>query len=186
MQEVPANFEFGEVPITSTISSSKRATPDELVKLAQNIWKKIKESKVPKDDEAGNDKLLEILQDEFKDFNMSFPLILRWMVQMRKFSSKAFEKYLLKHASVKLDSREAFLELQADYLVLLYRSENAHPDESYVKKYRASIIKNLLDEDKLFLEVQKEVEKDLARDASIIDIDRRAKLYEFLLNQKSK
>ena len=103
---------------------------------------------------------------------------------MRKFSAKAFEKYLLKHASAKLDTRQSFLELQADYLVLLYREEHRHPNEALVHQYRASIVDHLLEEDKVFSELQKEAEKDLAHSAACMDRDRRQRLYEFILARK--
>jgi hypothetical protein len=182
--DAPANFAFGEVPVKASVSSSQRATPAELTEMARQIWRRVTESKVAKEDDAGNDRLLESIQGEYKDFNTSFPLVLRWMVQMRKFNAKAFEKYLMKHATAKLDTREAFLELQAEYLVLLYREEHRHPDENYVRQYRAAIVKQLLEEDKTFLDLQKQVEEDLARQDSAVDHDRRQRLYEYILNQK--
>jgi len=177
------NYSFGEASVTSTYSS-KHATVEEIVAISKQIWTKVVKSKFKKDDDENNDKLLEELQAEFKDFNISFPLVLRWMVQMRKFSVKVFEKYLLKHSSAKLNTREEFLELQAEYLVLLFREENSHPDENAVKRYRASIVKELLSEDKRFMELQKEVEKDIEKQDSQTDVDRRRRLYEFILAQK--
>jgi len=182
--EMPTQFSFGEVPVKASISSAQRATPAELVEIARKIWRRVSESKVAKEDNVGNDQLLESIQAEYKDFNTSFPLALRWMVQMRKFNARAFEKYLLKHASAKLDTREEFLELQADYLVLLYREEHRHPDENYVRQYRTSIINQLLEEDKTFTDIQKQVEEDLARQESDVDCDRRKRLYEYILAQK--
>jgi len=166
------------------ISSSQRATPEQLVDLANAIWGRVKNSGVAEDDDEGNDTLLETLQGDFKDFNTSFPLILRWMVQMRKFSPAALKKYLMKHSATKLDTRESFLELQAEYLVLLYREEHRHPDENFVKRYRTNLVKTLLEEDKAFADMQKQVEEDLATQAAVIDTDRRKQLYEYLLARK--
>jgi hypothetical protein len=149
------NFAFGETPVKASLSSAQRATPAELVALARRIWQRVTAANIASEDNAGNDKLLESLQAEFSDFSTSFPIVLRWMVQMKKFNARAFEKYLLKHAAAKLDSREAFLELQADYLVLLYREEHKRPDENLVRRYRSSIIEQLLEEDKAFQKMQK-------------------------------
>ena len=129
------NIEFGEAPVEISVNT-QQATPAAIGAIAKEIWQRITKSKVAIEDNPGNDRLLEALQAEFADFNKSFPLVLRWMVQMRKFRPKAFKKYLLKHASAKLDSRQAFLELQAEYLVLLYREEHSHPDERHVQQYR--------------------------------------------------
>ena len=178
-----ANYDFGEVPIKASVST-QRATPAEIVAIANQIWKRVLEANLREDDTAGSDSLLGELQGEFKDFNASFPLVLRWMVQMRKYRAKAFEKYLLKHASAKLDTREAFLELQAEYLVLLYREEHPHPDENFVRRYRESVVQHLLDEDKTFMALQKQVEEDMEKIEAAVDQDRRQRLYEFILAQK--
>jgi hypothetical protein len=180
----PAQYSYGEAPVRASVASSQRATPDQLVAMAFQIWQRIASAKVAKSDDAGNDRLLEAIQADYKDFSTSFPLVLRWMVQLRKFSAKAFRKYLLMHATANLDSRRAFLELQAEYLVLLYREEHLHPDESSVRKYRDSVVETLLEEDKTFLAIQKQVEEDLARVASDMDRDRRQRLYEHLVAQK--
>lgn len=178
------NFSFGEVPVSASLSSAQRATPAELVALARQIWQRVASAGVANEDNAGNDKLLESLQTEFSDFSKSFPIVLRWMVQMKKFSAKAFEKYLLKHASATLNSREAFLELQADYLVLLYREEHKRPDENLVRRYRSSLIEQLLEEDKTFQKIQKQIEEELASQENVVDQDRRTRLCEFLLTHK--
>lgn len=178
-----SNYSFSDVPVSTTVST-KRATVEEITAIAKQIWGKVAKSKIDKADDENNDKLLGQLQLEFKDFNSSFPLVLRWMVQMRKFNTKVFEKYLLKHASAKLSTREEFLELQAEYLVLLFREESNHPDESVVKKYRAAIVKDLLAEDKKFIELHEQVEKDIEVQDSKNDVDRRKRLYEFILAQK--
>jgi hypothetical protein len=178
-----ANYTYGEVQVSASVHSD-RATPEQIVTLAKKIWRAVKDSKVAENDDKGNDALLEKLQAEHTDFNQSFPLVLRWMVQVRQFNAKALEKYLLKHATAKLDTREEFLQLQAEYLVLLYRETHAHPDEGYVRRYRESLVTQLLEEDKAFLELQKQAEADLAAQAQIIDADRRKKLYEYILAQK--
>ena len=184
MADPDTNYSFGEVPVEAQVHSAHRATPEELVAMAKKIWGKVGKSGVAKEDDKGNDALLEQLQAEFKDFNTSFPLVLRWMVQMRQFNAEALKKYLLMHASAKLDTREGFLKLQAEYLVLLYRETHRHPDEGFVRRYRESLVRQLLEEDKSFLKMQKQVEDDLAKQAVDYDIDRRQRLYQYLLAQK--
>jgi hypothetical protein len=183
-QEDSASFVYAETPVEAKVHSSQRATPEEIVAIGKEIWAAIRQSKVAADDDRGNEALLEKLQAQYKDFGSSFPLVLRWMAQMRQFNAEALRKYLLLHAEAKLDSREGFLELQAEYLVLLYRETHPHPDEAYIKRYRASLVKQLMEEDKAFLALQKEVEEDLARQAKEVDLDRRQRLYEYLLAQK--
>lgn len=178
------NYVFSEVPVRAEVTNSGHATIEELIDMGRRIWHEVLESKVAKTDDKGNDALLTRLQSEFKDFNESFPIVMRWMVQMREFNTHALGLYLRKHASTKLDSREAFLTLQAEYLVLLYRETHRHPDEAFMNRYRDSIVKNLLDEDKAFVEMTAQVEKEMAARAVEVDIDRRHKLRASLIAAK--
>jgi hypothetical protein len=183
MESAHANYEYADVqvPLSANTASAQRATPEELVALAGQIWKEVNESGVLPGDSAGNDALLEDLQKQYHDFSTSFPIVLRWMVQMRVYRPKAMKKFLMKHATATLDTREAFLELQAEYLVMLYRESHERPNELHVRNYKQTVIKQLLDEDKEFLEVQRAVEEDLAKQAKLFDADRRQKLYAHLM-----
>jgi hypothetical protein len=141
---------------------------------------------IPLENTKALDELLEQIQTDNYDFNLSFPIVLRWMVQMRKYRAKAFEKYLMKHSATPLDSKEKYLELQAEYLVLLYREEHPHCDESYIREYKSSLVKHLLEEDKAFMEMHKKIDEEFEAKAEMFDADRRRKLYEYLMAQKIK
>jgi hypothetical protein len=106
------------------------------------------------------------------------------MVQMRKFNSKAFHTYLLKHSSMKLSSREAFLELQAEYLVLLYKAEHSKYDEGAIRRYRDAIIKQLLEEDRTFQKLHKQVTDDMDKQRAVVDRERRQALVAYLMARK--
>ncbi|MFA6165759.1 MAG: hypothetical protein WC700_04025 [Gemmatimonadaceae bacterium] len=179
------NYSFSDVPVTTSVRSSQTATPEQLVEMGRAIWKEVNDAQIAKDDAQRNDELLAALQQKHKDFVTSFPLVLRWMVQMRQFHPEAFRKYLLKHATAQLSTREAFLELQVEYLVLLYRELHPdHPDENYVRKYRESLIRSLMEEDKAFIKIQEDVEAEMSRKKAVNDDDRRRALYAHLMAQK--
>lgn len=178
------NYEFSDVPVTSTVRSAQRATPEQLVEMARGIWKEVADSGVPAGDNARNDELLERLQQKHRDFVESFPLVLRWMVQMRQFHPEAFRKYMLKHATAKLDTRKAFLELQVEYLILLYRETHDHPDERHIRQYRESLIAQLFKEDEAFLQIQKDVDEEISRKKVSNDLERREALFKLLIAQK--
>lgn len=190
MSDAPAaaapagNIDYGEIPVRASVHSAQRSTPEELVQLGKKIWAEVQRTKVKKDDDRGNDALLEKFQNKYTDFNQSFPIVLRWMVQRREFEAGAFHKFLLKHAHAKLDTREAFLELQGEYLVLLYCATHPRYDKGFVKKYRDAVVKQLIDEDKEFTETQKQVDIEFEEKAKTFDADRRQRLYAFLLAQK--
>jgi len=181
-----ANIEFSEVPVRTKVATN-HATPEEIVTIGRRLWQRVLDAKVDPNDDDKTDRLLEQVQKEFHDFNTSFPLVVRWAVQLRKFSPAALEKYLRLHATADLSSREGFLRLQAEYLVALYREENArHHDEKAVKAYRTAIVKQLIDEDAAFQRLQKEAEAEAAAAASAVDAERRQTLYKLLVAQKSK
>ncbi len=179
MADDEANVVFDEVPVSSRVFSAQQGTPEELVALGLKIWREDVKPSKPEGDAAAAD-LLARLQEKHADFNHTFPLVLRWMVQLRVFKPKAFKRYLLKHAATSVSSREEFLRLQAEYPVFVFRETHAHPSEDDVRRYRDELVAQLLEEDKTFVELQKkalaEVEaQDLANDA-----DRRRRLVEFL------
>lgn len=165
---------------------TERATPEKIVGIADQIWERIRGSGIAEGDHAQNDQLLGTLQNEFKDFGASFPLILRWMVQVRRYSRKALKLYLLQHATADLSTREGFLALQAEYLVLLYREDNAHVDENRAKQYRESIVAQLLKEDEEFKRLQAEVDAEVAKSRERMDRDRREALRAYLLAKRAR
>ena len=177
-------YEFSDIPVQASVSSAQRASPEQLADLAQQIWGEIGKSGVAPQDTRGNDKLLEELQGRHKDFSTSFPVVLRWMVQTRQFHREAFRKYLLKHATLKLNSREEFLRLQAEYLVILHRETHKHVNEAALKAYRDGIVKQLLDEDKQFVQIQKDVDTDEAKKEAERDQERRDALRDYLLRAR--
>lgn len=179
-----SEYVFSEVPVAAEVSSAQRATPEQIVGIGKKIWAVINESGVDPKDSLGNDRLLERLQGEYKDFATSFPLVLRWAAQARRFSPRALHKYLMKHAATNLSSRKAFLELQAEYLVFLYREENTHVAEASVRWYREQIVKTLLEEDETFEKMREAVGKEIEAQDVSVDKDRRRRLYELLLAGK--
>jgi len=185
MSNEETNYAFGEKNIKTKIVEN-RVSPDEIIDIGKAIWQKVKMAKIKLDDHKANDDLLDTLQKEYKDFSFSFPIVLRWMVQMQKFSLKAFKRFLLQHAGKQIDSREDFLKMQCEYLVLLFRETANHPEEKQVASYRENIVKTLLEEDKMFLDMHKEVEAELEVKEKDNDRERRAVLYELLLAEKVK
>jgi len=186
------NYDFSEISGVAPEMSpefkthSERATPEEIIAIAKRLWACVRESGISKDDEKGNDALMEDLRDrdEFRNFATSFPVVARWIVQARKFNVNALKAYLRKHASADLKSREAFLDLQAEYLVLIYKEEHVHADARKVKIYRDGIIKTLRQEDKVFMEVSKQVDDDLEAQKKLRDAEYRADILRWIKERR--
>jgi hypothetical protein len=187
MTEQTPNYVYSDTQVsTSAAGMTPSASVPQIVAIADQIWMHVLNSKIPKSDNRACDALLTKLQSEYKDFNASFPIALRWMVQAREYNKSAFKKYLIKHSTANLDSREGFIRLQAEYLVLLFRSRYTHPDEKMVAKRRNEIVKQLLDEDNQFLEDKKQIDQEIADEHARIAAERKQILYQMLLRAKNK
>lgn len=180
------NYEFCETDVQANITSAQSATPDELVEIANKIWKQIKASKVDQSNFTDCDELLKKIQIEYHDFTISFPIVVRWAVQARQYSSVAFKKYLQQFAVKQIKTREEFLKNQAEYLILIFKEKANHPTKKDIDRYRDHIVAELLKEDEEFKQINKEVEEKMAADAVVADKDRRRILVEHLLAEKNK
>lgn len=181
------NYAYGEVPVTSHAYSSRHETPDTLVVLAKEINARVRESGVAAGDAAGNERLLQRLQVEYRDFLSSFPLVLRWMVQMRQFSEKAFRQYLAKHAAAHqqgMRSLGEFNELQAEYLVLLERERVPREPSKYFAQYRENVVRALKDEAERFQALRAEAAAEIEAATHAEAAERRKELYRLLLERK--
>lgn len=178
-----AEYDFGEVKVKTSVHTPK-ASIDDLITIADNIFKQIKEAKVDPNNSDESDALLERLQTEHANFTNSFPVVLRWMVQTRKYSNKAFKKYLMKHSTTKLDSKESFLRLQAEFIVLMFKEEHPRCPTKTVVQYRENIVNNLLEENKQFDEISKRVEEELKMAKDNANDARRQLIYKYLMENK--
>lgn len=167
-----ANYVFSETPVQTSIHN-KTETIESILLLGNKIWKELKNNdKTNKNDEE----LYYNVYNKYKEFGTSFPLILRWMVQMNRYSEKAFKKFLIKYSNSSISSKKEFLILQADYIVYLYE-ENKHYDKKHVNNYREFIIKQLLEEEEEINKIDTELNDELSK----IDYEKRKQLYDYLI-----
>ena len=144
--------------------------------LAEQIWKEVKRSGVPPDDDEGNDRLLTKLQKKHKDFAMSFPIAFRWMVEAREYNSAAFEKYLKNHVKAMYKDRGEFMEAQAEYLILLYKARRPRAGAKELQGYREMITKSLKKDDDTFTAAWEEAKEEVKR----LDAERRRRVMAFV------
>ena len=180
------NFNIQPPVQVKSSANTGEASLDEITSIAKKIWKRALEAKIETLTETQCDKLLDDLQTEFKDFSQTFPLVLRWMIQMKQFNLTIFKSYLAKFSLAKVGSREEYLDLQAEYLVMMFRHNSHHPDEKKVQAYRKQLIESLIEEDKAFKDIQKEVEEQMKSEEEEINKEKKMKLYKILLAQGVK
>ena len=131
-EESETNYVFSEKEVKPNINYAKSLPFDEIVQLANKIWNEVRHNPDIKNEKKAEE-IYYTIYNKYHDFGSSFPLILRWMVQMHRYSDHAFKKFLRKYSTAEISSKKEFLILQADYLVYLYE-ENKHYDKKHVKR----------------------------------------------------
>jgi len=95
---------------------------DTYVRDAENIWNDFKHriNSDAKFKALSSEAQLSFYQKNYHQFTMLFPVILRYMIQMRSYNSKAFRKFINRLQSNPYKSRLEFCERQADYAKYLF------------------------------------------------------------------
>lgn len=169
-------------PLGATQVAANCATPAELAALGDQIYASVKASGVAAADDEGNDQLFIELRRRHRDFAHSFPVVLRWMVQARDYDTRAFKAYLKKIKTPYWNSRQDFLESQADYLAILYRTRNPRCGPKRLQKYRLGMLRHLEKEDEEFADAHQQAQEEAARVLKAVILDRRRRLFEFLVS----
>ena len=183
---------FGETGVAASVGSACHASPDELAALADRVWARVGELRAAPPPAgpngaglgrsgASNAGLLAAVQEEFRDFNASFPLVVRWMVDAGEYQPQAFRKFLRHYGRAQPRSVEDFLGLQADYLVCLFRARDRRADGREVREFRASIVAQLVEEHRAFERLQAEAEAEAAARRAAVDQERRREVHRLLL-----
>lgn len=126
------------------ITNDKDVTPEFIVNEASVIWGKVKAKKVNTSSQTEVDACMSEMREQHKEFCMSYPIVLRYMVQMGEYHTKAFKSYLdhIKYHPWK--SEAEYLDSQADYVVRLYKARNKKWNTTHVNNLRANI-RNMLE-----------------------------------------
>jgi hypothetical protein len=177
-EEVVVNSSNESHVFSETVAHCAQSLPlHDLISLANVIWNEVRTVNITDEDKLED--YYNQVHSKYKDFGSSFPIVLRWMVQIKKYSEKAFRKFLIKYSSAKIESKKDFLILQADYVVYIYK-ENKHHDRKNVEAYREFIIKQLLDEEAEMARIGEEYKQALKK----MDEEKRLELYKELTGNK--
>lgn len=158
-------------------------TGEEIINTANQIWKRVKESNIPVEQHAERDKLLADIQSEFKEFNQGFPLVLRTIVQMNQYSSKAFARYLQKYktAIAQFKERKDWVKFQAEYLFYLFREKNPKAPLKEAYAYKNNMERMLLKEDEEFQKIMEKYKVAVEEDNN----QERQSLYDEIKNMET-
>lgn len=180
-----SNTIYGEIDVGSKVTLSKEEKGkkiDELTLIAKKIWKRIIEINLKK--EYPQEMLLNVMQVEYNEFFLSFPLVLRWMVEVNQFKVTAFRRYLEIFLDSEIKTKEDFLKLQGKYLVILYKELNPAASEEKVKNYEEEINGLLMLEDETFKEIEKEALEEIKEESKQASKEKKERLYNMILKRK--
>jgi hypothetical protein len=182
------NTIYNEVRIKSSVDTilspeDKKIKIEELVSVASKIWKRIIEINLKKEYPDGMK--LGVIQNEYREFFLSFPLVVRWMVEAQQFKINAFKIYLNIFLDTKIESKEDFLKLQGKYIVILYKELNPHLKDEEILEYEKQISGLLLSEDEAFKELEKEAVEEVKKENEKATKAKKEELYNQILKRKA-
>jgi len=161
----------------SNLSDVKSDSKDPIefsTNVANKLWGDIKK-RVREDSsfaEKPDSEKIEIYQkSEFKEFYTEFPIVCRYMICMGQFSTKAFNKYLLKCKNAVHDTTRArekgyvedqWVQRQADYVRYLWESyQRQHYNQADANDIWQHAYKTLKQEFQDFKDLHEDIEKKL-------------------------
>ena len=112
------------------------------------------------------------LWKKYKMFADELPLVFRWASSNFKMSEKAFRHYMKHNHRAMWDNPKHKLREQSEYIVHAWKEENPDAGPDRVREFRASVVKNVIDEQERYEKAAKEAQELCKKNKE----DRRARL----------
>lgn len=152
------------------------------IKDAESIWADFK--KRMKSDskfaEMNIDEQLDYYQKQHHNFTMTFPIVLRYMIQLRLYSKKAFVKYLKKLRANPYKSELEYCERQADYVKYLYMEVSGTHNMKEAQDKWQQTYDMLAEEVEIFKKANEKVKQKLEKNNNQNNIEKREELKKAL------
>lgn len=151
---------------------------DQYISDADNIWvdfKKRSKSDV-KFNELNIDEKLDYYQKRYHSFTVTFPIVLRYMIQLGQYSTKAFRKYVKRMQTNPYRSELEYCERQADYVKYLFMEcSNSHNVQDAQKIWQ-NAYDLLAKEVEIFKQAEEKVKEKIGKNNSLNNIEKREEL----------
>lgn len=148
------------------------------VKDAETIWADFK-TKLKTDKkfrELDVDDKLEYYQKKYHRFTMTFPIVLRYMIQLRQYNKNAFIKFIKKMTSKPYRSELEYCERQADYVKYMYMETTPRYQMKNAQTVWKQTYEMLKKEVEIFKEAEEKVKKKIEKNNNINNIEKRREL----------
>lgn len=170
------------------IENQKKVTIEFVNKEGDEIWRECKEAftngTVPFGDMAAAQTLLTDIRRRHKDFATSYPIVVRYMCEMRVYHSKAFYKFLRRIELNPWKSEEEYLDAQADYVTLLYKHTTPRFDSRAAAQVRTEVRELLRQEHKLFKEQYEVIKTEVEQREKVLKEKSVDELIEYVRRTK--
>ena len=127
-----------------------------------------------------SDKQLDYYQKNNHEFSMTFPLTLRYMIQLKQYNKKAFAKFIKKLQSNPYRSELEYCERQADYVKYLYMETSSDHNMKNAQQVWKNTYDMLAAEVKMFKDAEEKIKKKLEINNEKNEEERRDELKKAL------
>lgn len=102
------------------IAYEKNVTSEDVVKEANVIWNELKRRKIHPYDTKQLDDFYSEMVDKHIELARAYPIVIRYMCQLCRYNEKAFRQFIKKMIDKPSRSENDYLDLQAEYIKMLY------------------------------------------------------------------
>jgi hypothetical protein len=163
----------------ASIVNEVSVTLEDVLKVGDQIWKKCREKKLDISNTKATDEYLAELRYQFPEFAQSYPIVLRYMVQMNSYKHKAFERYLHRIQKHPWTSEDEYLQSQADYVIILYKAMHPRWKKNETEVMHRQVLDMLRKEHYAFKEQAERVQQEVDEEQMVLKERNIAALVEF-------
>lgn len=149
------------------IRYEKEVSIDDVVNEANQIHQKCKKLWPANDDSTALAKIHDDMVSDHRQFADAYPIVLRYMCELKQYRQKAFRRYLNYVKNHPWNSEDSYFESQAMYVTILFKETHPRYDEQKARKLFDNTVRMLKLERDAFKQQmdanKKEVDRDHAR-----------------------
>ncbi len=159
------NYTTGDVDLKIKLHSEKNVTIEFVVSEANQMWREMRQTKIKFGDERGSEALMTQMHRTHPEFCKAYPMVNRYICQMQEYDSKVFKLWLMKIKEHPWKTEDGYLDAQADYVAMLFRSKKPRSSLTDINSVRKNIKAMLQREHDTFKHYAKEFELEVNAEA---------------------
>ena len=172
----------------ATITQEKNVTAEFVVKQAIEIYGKMKTANIHIMDVKQTEDFTKMIHKTYPDFCISYPIVARYICQLRQFDPSVFKKWLLEIQKNPWKTEEDYLDANARYINMLYKKslKSTHPDQADIKNHYTEVRKVLQEEHESFKTKVKDLEEKVKNKESEFSVKNKEELYRYTKSLQNK